>query len=223
MNIKKAIRQWGLKHWGPRVRKQQMLKEKGAGIIGSITEFLEKEGVDCFLEFGTLLGMYRDKDFIKSDDDIDFGAWLKDAPVITRTMLAHGYTLRREYHLIGGLGMEQTFRNKDGMNIDFFYYEPEGDHLAAYGFRKYQHYRHHKASFFKVSKYIFKTFTVAEASFKGVRVKVPANTEEHIMEVYGPGYKVYDPHFKHGGNKTMYEFNESGFAGVGFRKGMPTK
>lgn len=34
-----------------------------------------------WLDYGTLLGAYREHDFIKHDFDLDIGLWLKDAEI----------------------------------------------------------------------------------------------------------------------------------------------
>ena len=45
-------------------------------------------------------------------------------------------------------------------------------------------------------------------------MSVPVNTEEHLIEIFGPGYKVYDPNFKGDLNKVFYSWEEK--TGIGF-------
>lgn len=42
---------------------------------------LDSENVLFWLDYGTLLGAYREHDFIKHDFDLDIGLWLKDAEI----------------------------------------------------------------------------------------------------------------------------------------------
>ena len=42
-------------------------------VFNTVIQLLKKNGIHVWLDFGTLLGAYRDSDFIKNDFDMDFG------------------------------------------------------------------------------------------------------------------------------------------------------
>ena len=47
-------------------------------VFNTVIQLLKKNGIHVWLDFGTLLGAYRDSDFIKNDFDMDFGAFGTD-------------------------------------------------------------------------------------------------------------------------------------------------
>ncbi len=116
------------------------------------------EDVDIWPMFGTLLGMIRDDDLIKHDDDIDFGYLKKDEYKIVEKLdhlhNTNGYKLiRNEFSNLYSVVKEDVF-------IDLYEYEnlPESDFLQQ-GHR----------SFYNLKKdeiFPMKTINFKQKSFK---------------------------------------------------------
>lgn len=51
-----------------------------------LRDLFEKHGIPMFLNFGTLLGALREKDFIPHDDDVDVGVFARDRDAILALM-----------------------------------------------------------------------------------------------------------------------------------------
>ena len=72
------------------------MREKDAiGVLADIKEILDEHDIVFWLDQGTMLGAYRDKEFIPSDEDIDLGAWRIDASRIANTkedFIKRGFT-----------------------------------------------------------------------------------------------------------------------------------
>ena len=51
-----------------------------------IRDLFAERGIPMFLTFGTLLGAFREKDFIAHDDDVDLGVFARDRDVILALM-----------------------------------------------------------------------------------------------------------------------------------------
>lgn len=199
--------------WREKKNKQQLdyrraiFQENGICLLEKFVTLMTVNDIPYWFEFGSLLGAYRDKDFIKNDFDFDFGVYLKDSKRIYETLTRNGFKLIREFHVRGENGLEQTYEYM-GITVDFFYFYEQGDILVCNGF--YNAINQKIGEYFDicVSEFYFKKFSIISYLFKGITVSVPDNIERHIIEVYGEGYKVYDPNFKDGLNKVKYPKEE---------------
>ena len=156
-------------------RKHTIFMQYGAQVLVHFAKSMQQAGLDYWLEFGTLLGAYRDGTFVPNELDLDVGAYLQDAPQIYKVLTQNGFRLVREFHVVGDNNMEQTYEYK-GVTLD--------------------------------------VFTLGKITFLNTEMSVPANTEEHLIEIFGSGYKVYDPNFKGDLNKIVYPWEEK--TGIGF-------
>ena len=57
-----------------RALRKQYFNAEAVELLQRFSEALNAEDITFWLEFGTLLGYYREHDFIKHDDYLDFGA-----------------------------------------------------------------------------------------------------------------------------------------------------
>ena len=89
--------------------KHELLEKEGKNLIAAFSQCCIRHNISYWLEFGTLLGAYRDKQFIKNDIDIDVGVYLKDAHILYKALTEQGFKLVREFHVVGENGLEQTY------------------------------------------------------------------------------------------------------------------
>ena len=71
-------------------KRNVVVKNYGQEVLKIMYEECNKIGIDIWLDFGTLLGWYREKDFISFDMDMDFGAYYDDVEkfqVLKRNLL----------------------------------------------------------------------------------------------------------------------------------------
>ena len=62
-------------------RRKRCFLSCGNEVLQKAKNALDSENVLFWLDYGTLLGAYREHDFIKHDFDLDIGLWLKDAEI----------------------------------------------------------------------------------------------------------------------------------------------
>ena len=95
----------------------------------TVNGLLNNLGVDYWLEFGTLLGFYREKHLIRGDEDVDFGAQAKDFNRIwaARHLLPKSYRMvdASRYHN----GPKLYFISPTGWEADIYFYKERSDKL----------------------------------------------------------------------------------------------
>ena len=156
-------------------------------VFNTVIQLLKKNGIHVWLDFGTLLGAYRDSDFIKNDFDMDFGAFGTDYDKIKTLMQENGFTSVREFFIAGHeYGRELTYRYKD-VNFDFFFYykKDDTDNLYTYTFSCPPNILLEKGielpAIVAEIKTPCKGFT--EMNFKNTIVQIPANTDEYLLSL----------------------------------------
>lgn len=160
---------------------------------------LNQIGCDYWLEFGTLIGAIRENGFIKHDDDIDVGMFLKDRPAdFKEQMKKYGFKRHRYIQIDNGEdGFEETYAYQ-GIHIDIFYFNQseKANEIYCYDFvkdpsRPSREFMDEVGGFW--SRKITLPFTgLTDRDFLGIKVKVPTNYDEHLKANYG-NYMEPDP------------------------------
>lgn len=147
-----------------------------------ISKILNKNGVDFFPFYGTLLGLVREDSCIDGDDDIDLMVSYDDRD--------------RIYEIMSGLGMKNTdggrnflqftYRIKDQPVIaDFYLFEEEDEYLIErwnfFGRERDENYSVHfdKKQIFPLSK----------IEWRGVELKMPNDPESVVEYCYGKEWR----------------------------------
>ena len=165
-----------------RIRKAPLRLNKTDALENLISakEIFDSLGIDYWLTDGTLLGYYREHDFIKHDFDLDIGSFIKDynGKIITE-FLDRDWKLRR---ILGrkDLGLELSFTRND-LTLDiFFFYEENG---------KYWHAAWETTpKGFNMIKYYYEPFELTVGEFLGFNFKIPKDTLKYIVTKYGEGW-----------------------------------
>ncbi len=155
-------------------------------VLEKMLHDLEQENIQAWLTDGTLLGYYREKDFIGHDMDMDLGVFIDDyKPDLLVHLEDKGWKLVRKLGF-RDLGLELTL-SRDQHKIDLFFFYKEGDklwHAAWQGFKKDgKRYR-------RMIKYYYDSFSLSQSIFQGIRVSVPENPEKYIITKYGENWRI---------------------------------
>ncbi|WP_052352955.1 LicD family protein [Neobacillus dielmonensis] len=162
---------------------------------------------DFWLDYGTLLGAIRDKDFIGHDADIDVGTFFtgnEDAKKFENAMKKRGFEKSREFWMDGNI-VEETYIRK-GVNLDVFYYYSEGekDKIHCFTLEEGEHTVYQKLDEYTLVtglsvKKVTSTFSnTTLIDFKGKQFPVPENHHEYLTDNYGPTYMIKDENWNFG-------------------------
>ena len=112
-------------------KRQQLLKDNFLDVLNSVYSS-KISNYDVWLDFGTLLGIYRDKDLIKHDLDMDFGIVIDDYLDFQekeKELLNKGFQKTRELYYNKEL-MEISY-DYNGLNVDFIVYKKENGYVKS--------------------------------------------------------------------------------------------
>ena len=129
----------------PDKRARKRLHTYGYQDLAKITDALDREGIRCFCEFGTLLGFIRDNGFIPHDIDVDMAILDEGGFSWDRLEKALNSIGMKKIHACSYHGKltEQSYSFDDGVSVDFFLYEEvEGDKI-----RTLVYYKDHTISY----------------------------------------------------------------------------
>lgn len=151
-------------------------------------DFIFRKNKVCYwLQDGTLLGYYRDQDFISHDNDVDIGIrWTDFSQKVMIEVLDNGF----EFRAASGLTHNSLVVNivKRGVSIDFYFY-----YDATPGY--FYHSAILKKPFSNGRKRIdftYKKFGIKEVEFLKHNFFVPEDELYFIKTKYGPTWAKKD-------------------------------
>lgn len=150
--------------------------------LAAALELAGAAGIELCLLCGTLLGAIRDGDFMAHDKDIDLGVDASVTPAVLDAALSKDERFRRVSSLDDDEVLPCYFFKRVAM--DFFrLFREEG--ALWYGLR----WRGHLVQF------RHRDFGLRDFAFLGVPTRIPEDSEGHLVEVFGEGWRTPDPYF----------------------------
>lgn len=171
--------------------KRARLQRDGWEVLSRCCEMIRAESVPAYCEYGTLLGMVRERGFIRHDDDIDFGVSPDsfDPRRLVSAAKRYGFKFYRAFKW-RGVVTEVAFTCK-GIPVDFFYtYRlPDGRTCGmAYNDFATENGRDVAKTVVRIFKPAF--CGVEDVEINGLKVPLPKNGEEYLLRNYGPDWRI---------------------------------
>lgn len=181
-------------------KKNKVVQAHGVEALKILYKECKKENVSLWLDFGTLLGWYRQRDFISFDIDLDFGAYSKDFEkfqTIKTRLLEKGFVYSRKFEY-GDQVVEESYSYK-GLNVDIVYYQDricKEERKNIFSYLVVYAMDMNKNPIDIRGYYEENNVTkLVSAEFKGIEVEVPENTEEYLANYYGKDFMTPIPNF----------------------------
>lgn len=154
----------------------------------------EKLKINYWIEFGTLLGAIREKDFIEHDLDIDFAMKYeeKDEKLETELFKA-GFIKQKEIIVKSNNKVAyEAYSYKNKFNIDIYYFFEDENNYIFYEFIREKNLSYgetiKKNGGLFVEQIKFPKFKTQKYKFKTFNVNIPENSEKHLIRIYGKDY-----------------------------------
>ena len=169
-----------------RGKKINSLQKNGQDALVILKDALNSIKCNYWLEFGTLLGAYRDQGFIKNDFDIDVGVYsnsnISEIDVILRKT---GFEKIKEVKNINSQLLEISYKYKN-VHIDIIIFYIINNKAICYLYTIPQETFKEivKPQTYAV-KFTFSKFELTEIPFLNSMYSIPKNVEIHLGEVYG--------------------------------------
>ena len=183
-----------------RKKMQNSIKVNGKIFLGDIQKVFDELNIDFWLEFGTLLGAIREKNFIGHDIDIDIGVYLQDYDSKNEKVFnKYGFIKINDIEIDDGkYGRFETYK-KDGIGVDIFYFRKDNDKMICHNFLSYEDLGKRK-TIEKFGGLLISELTFTDTGFKkieflGLEVLVPKDTHLHLSQTYGDDYMIPNPNF----------------------------
>jgi phosphorylcholine metabolism protein LicD len=173
-------------------RERRLLRRYGMEALVQADRALREAGSFMFLASGTLLGAYRDKNFIAHDSDIDVGILADRLPENLPEILAkYGFKHEKQlYFKDTGLLTEDVYSYKR-LHVDFFVYFKENDDFYYYSAKRHEHKTWQEANRtdgFPCASSWVSASEFEEIDFLGKQLFTPVKTPQWLEETYGSTY-----------------------------------
>lgn len=149
-------------------------------------------GLDAFLCYGTLLGIYRDGDFLPHDDDVDLAVVVDLPEGVDYRQASEQWLIEFEK-----AGVKCRLPTPSSLNMHCYFEDFDMDLFFIYRIadkpkKVWTHMEGYKTR--EVNRALFEPLTTIE--FKGATFNIPGKVEGFLKDRYGPGWVTPDPTFE---------------------------
>jgi len=175
--------------------RQFIFRKRASIVLKTFASVCAAENIPFWLEFGTLLGAYREHGFIQHDFDLDIGVFYKDIDNLVKSLINNHFKMLRKFEVEedSQLGIEFTFSYLS-IPIDIFVFHKRNEEIYCHSFSPiFDNAPFEGAS--EVKEIIFPFTGITSINFANVFVGIPTNAKEHLILNYGDNFMTPDKNF----------------------------
>lgn len=152
----------------------------------NIADIFKKHNIKFYLDYGTLLGAVRDKDFIKNDSDIDLGIYEKiwTNPLLLKKLILdfqkNNITIK---NIWDNTSNTIIFLSKNNIAMDIYQKVKGNNEYFNHGYDR-------KLGIIKIVYPLECLNTLDKINFLGREFNVPHNPDKYLENIYGKGWKT---------------------------------
>ena len=177
------------------IKQARLMKLYGEEILTILNGICTSCDKSIWLEFGTLLGAYREKSFIHHDYDMDLGMYLDEYDtVFEERLISNGF--KKKHHFIQYRGQENFLTEVtweyEGFHVDIFLCIRDNDnrHIFCYGKKDEATFSQNK---WEVLDYTLpEAYPLEKVYINNVICHAPASVAECLKKYYGDGFMTPD-------------------------------
>ncbi len=192
----------------------KLLLKYGKEALMNFSEVTKDYKVSYWMEFGSLLGAYRNSGFIKHDDDLDLAMYSSAVSAeFLNSLMQHGFTINNIF-VTENYSEAQIPMKYKGLIVDIYLFNPKKDSNQSYCCIFHPEASMNWESALRENKFCvaemnFKIDGVIEWPFEDRVVSVPSNIEENLKSIYGDNFMTPDPNYnKRPACATYFSFDE---------------
>ncbi len=180
----------------------------GLETLAVASKTLREAGITFFPTCGTLLGAYREHDFIPYDCDLDAGVVVNSETTqedVQRALRMAGFAHTQQLYLQGTNKVIEDRFVRLGVQLDIFYYFELPDAYYCYFTRKHESKDWREANQtdgFPAHRSYMPKCAFEEREFLGERFLMPIDTAAWLAGMYGEDFMTPLPKWQAGEKKT---------------------
>jgi len=181
-------------------RRNRFFKAGAQDALEAFAKACDEIGSLYWLEFGTMLGAVREKNFISHDLDIDIGMFAEDfSSKNEKIFKKYGFEKVCMYLVDEGIyGREETYRYNN-VDIDIFYFYRQDDKVCCHTFAplpgKSEIKTIQELGGLLVRELSYPYAELKKIDFLGNSYYIPSNIHEHLSASYGEKWMIKDKNY----------------------------